>query len=456
MSDTKRSFLRSSERDMTSGSIAAHLLLFSLPLLIGNVFQQLYNTVDSIIVGNYVGKEALAAIGGSTPIVNTFIMFFSGLCSGAGVVISNYYGAKNEEKLRRSVQTTFVLMLGLSAVLTVLGVALTGPMLKLMKTPPDVFDQAATYLRIYFGGLSGLLLYNTGAGILRAVGDSRRPLYILIFCTVTNTVLDYVFVKPLGWGIAGAAYATILSQFASAVLVILLLLRSKASYRLDLHDLRMSTGVLRSITTIGMPTALQSAITAFANVFVLSYINAFGSSHMAGWAAYIKIDSFAIQPGMSLSIAITTFVGQNLGASREDRVRLMPRYGLIMAGILLSLTITPIILYAPQLVALFNQDEEVIRLGTYFIRTISPLYAAFGINQVYRGILVGRGDTLVSMGIMLFSFVLFRQVYLLAVSHLGFGLRAISYGYPAGWIMCAALFLVYYYARGRHVNRMKT
>lgn len=445
MREKRTSLLRGTDRDMTVGNIAAHLLLFSVPLLVGNIFQQLYNTVDSIIVGNYIGKEALAAIGGSMPIISTFINFFFGLCSGAGVVISNYYGAGDGKNLRRSVQTTYTVMLVLSILLTVSGVMLTPLMLRLMKTPDDVFAQAETYLKIYFWGVSGLLMYNTGAGILRAVGDSSRPLYILVFCTAMNIVLDYLFVRPLGWGIAGAAFATVLSQFVSAILVFSVLGKTDRAYRVEVLRPSVSSGILHAIIAIGMPTAFQMGITSFSNVFVLSYINAFGSDHMAGWAAYIKIDSFAIQPVMSLSIALTTFVGQNIGAAREDRVRVTARYGLAIAALLLTVTITPLILFAPQLVALFNRDREVILCGTYFIRTISPCYAAFGINQVYRGILSGRGETVACMWITLFSFVLFRQVYLYAVSRAGLGLQAVSYGYPVGWAVCAVLCLLYYY-----------
>lgn len=443
------------DRDMTEGSIAKHLLLFALPLLAGNIFQQLYNTADSVIVGNFVGRDALAAIGGSAPITGMFVNFFSGLASGAGIVISNHYGARDGAKLRDAVQTTYTLMLCLSAVITLLGVYLTPLMLRLMKTPADVFPQAETYLKIYFWGVSGLLMYNAGAGILRAVGDSRRPLHILTFCTLLNIVLDYIFVKPLAMGVAGAAIATIISQFVSAFMVLGILSATEGEYRVQPLKMQICTAELSKIAKIGLPTAIQMAITSFSNVFVLSYINAFGSEYMAGWSAYIKIDSFAIQPVLSLSIAITTFVGQNLGAGKTERVNRAPLCGLAMAAAILTATITPVMVFAPQLVALFGDDAELIRCGTYFIRTVSPCYAAFGINQVYGGMLSGRGDTKVSMGIMLFSFVLVRQVYLYAVSAAGLGLAAVSYGYPVGWAACAMLFLAYYYTKGKNVNRLK-
>lgn len=434
---------------MTSGSIPRHLLLFALPLFVGNVFQQLYNTVDSVIVGNYVGKEALAAIGCTAPIINTFISFFSGLSSGAGVIISNYYGAKDKKNLQNSVHTTLALTFILCLLITALGVLFTPALLRMMKTPEDVFREGVVYLRIYFYGVSGLLLYNTGAGILRAVGDSSRPLYVLIFCALTNTVLDIFFVKTLRWGVAGAAWATIIAQALSALIVLSILVSSKADYRIRLKALKLSRGVLGAIASIGMPSAIQMAITAFSNVFVQSYVNRFGSSYMAGWAAYEKIDSFAMQPMNSLSLAITTFVGQNFGAGKVERVRSGPKYGLMIGFSITLILIPPLMIFAPQLVALFNREAEVIRFGTYFIRTISVFYGALCVNQVFSGMLRGGGDSIPSMVIMLFSFVLFRQIYLFTVYRLGIGIRAITLGYPVGWMMCSTLLLIYYYTRGR-------
>lgn len=440
---------RRGDKDMTQGSIARLLVSFAVPLLIGNVFQQLYNTVDSIIVGNYVSKQALAAVGCTGPVINALIGLFAGLSSGAGVVISQFYGAKDEEKLHRAVQTTITLTLVMCALLTALGVLATPAMLRMMDTPEDVFPAAAEYLRIYFWGVSGLLLYNIGAGILRAVGDSTRPLYFLIFSALMNTVLDIVCVKYLSMGIAGAAIATILSQFMSAALVMLLLSRSGAAYRVDYRKLGMDGAMLKKICAIGIPSALQLAVTAFSNIFVQSYINRFESSCMAGWAAYNKIDAFAMLPMMSLSLAITTFVGQNLGAGEYKRARSAPRYGLIMGFTMMAVILTPLMIFAPRLTALFNQEAEVISFGSMFIRMISPFYLAFAINQVYLGALRGAGDTKTAMLITLGSFVVFRQIYLFSAYRLGGGIRAIAMGYPAGWLLCSALLLIYYYGSKR-------
>ena len=438
------SILRRRDTDMTEGSIARLLINFALPLLIGNIFQQLYNTVDSIVVGNYVSKQALAAVGCTGPIINALIGVFVGLSGGAGVVISQYYGAKDREKLHAAVQTTVSLTLLMCVLLTALGVLFTPFMLRLMDTPDDVFMEAAEYLRIYFWGVSGLLLYNIGSGILRAVGDSTHPLYFLIFSALTNTVLDVLFVKFFRMGIAGAAVATIVAQGLSALLVIGMLIRSGADYRIDPRHPQLKGSLLKKICAIGIPSAIQMGITAFSNIFVQSYINHFESSCMAGWAAYNKIDAFALLPLMSLSMSITTFMGQNLGAGKLDRAKKGPVICLKISFGIVILILIPLMLFAPQLVSLFNREEEVLRFGTLFIRMISPFYLLCTINQVLAGALRGAGDTKSSMFIMLGSFVVFRQIYLFIVYRLGGGIIPIALGYPAGWIMCSTILLIYY------------
>ena len=438
------SMLRHRDTDMTEGNIARLLINFALPLLIGNIFQQLYNTVDSIVVGNYVSKQALAAVGCTGPIINALIGIFVGLSGGAGVVISQYYGAKDREKLHSAVQTTVALTLIMCAVLTVLGVLFTPYMLLLMDTPADVFAEAAEYLRIYFWGISGLLLYNIGSGILRAVGDSTHPLYFLIFSALTNTVLDVLFVKYFRMGIAGAAVATIVAQGLSALLVLGMLIRSNADYRIDPLHMQLKGCLLKKICAIGIPSAIQMGITAFSNIFVQSYINHFESSCMAGWAAYNKIDAFALLPLMSLSMSITTFMGQNLGAGKLDRAKKGPLICLGISFAIVILILLPLMIFAPQLVSLFNREEEVLRFGTLFIRMISPFYLLCTINQVLAGALRGAGDTKSSMFIMLGSFVVFRQIYLFIVYRLGGGIVPIALGYPAGWIMCSTILLIYY------------
>ena len=439
------SFAKKKDTDMTVGSIPKLLITFALPLMVGNVFQQLYNTVDSIIVGNFVSKQALAAVGCTGPIINTLIGIFVGLSGGAGVVISQYYGAKDRERLHRAVQTTIALTGVMCVLLTALGVWMTPFMLRLMDTPPDVLGAASEYLRIYFWGISGMLVYNIGAGILRAVGDSTHPLYFLIFSATTNTVLDFLFVKVFSWGIAGAAIATVAAQLLSALLVMRMLMASDADYRIDLQAIGFDLPILKRICQIGIPTSLQMGVTAVSNVFVQSYINRFESSCMAGWAAYNKLDAFAMLPLMGFSIAVTTFVGQNFGAGKLDRAHKGPLYGLAIGTVIMVVILTPMMLFAPTLVRLFNQEAEVIAFGTLFLRMITPFYLLCTVNQIYSGALRGVGDTRATMFIMLFSFVLFRQIYLYTAWHLGGGIRAIALGYPMGWIMCSLVILVYYY-----------
>ena len=307
--------------DMTQGNITRHIITFALPLLAGNVFQQMYNMVDTWVVGNYVSNEAFSAVGSVGPIVNMLIGFFMGLSSGAGVVISQYYGARREDKVRDTVHTAVTMTLILGALFTLLGLTITPLMLKLMKTPENVLPQSTAYLTIYFSGIIGLLLYNIGAGILRAVGDSQRPFYYLVVCAVMNTVLDLVFVLVFQMGVQGVALATVLSQCTSAVLVMMALLRSDNCIRLELQKLKLHWDMLKKIISVGIPAALQMAVTSFSNVFVQSYINHFGDNCMSGWTTYAKVDQLIFLPMQSIALASTTFVGQNLGCNQVERAK---------------------------------------------------------------------------------------------------------------------------------------
>ena len=436
--------LRRADMDMTSGSIMRHLILFSVPLLIGNVFQQLYNTVDSVVVGNYVGKHALAAVGSVAPIINMLIGFFTGFATGAGVLISRYYGAHENENVHKAVQTTIALTIVLSVALSVLGVVMTPVMLRAMKTPDDVIVQAEEYLQIYFAGLSGLLLYNSGSGILRAVGDTKRPLYFLIVSAVINTVLDIVFVAVFKMGIAGVAIATVIAQLVSAILTVAVLMRTTGAYRLVWKEVRMEPDMLKRIYALGLPSALQMAVTSFSNVFVQSYINRFGADCMAGWTSYNKIDAFALLPITSIAMAVTTFVGQNLGAGDPVRAKKGTRTALLLSEITTAVILVPLMIFAPQLIRLFNQEPSVGTFGTLFIRLISPFYLLITVNQVISGSLRGAGDSRNCMYIMLGSFVVFRQIYLMVVFKIWGTLIPVVMGYPAGWVLCSVIFFFYY------------
>ena len=442
---------RQTDHSMTQGNIFRQLLLYSLPLLAGNFFQQCYNTVDSIVLGNFVGRAALAAVGTTMPIINTLIGLFLGLSTGIGVVISQFYGAGEEKKVGQAVQTSLVLVLILCGLFTAVGIGMVPFMLRLMATPADVFAPAQLYLRLYFAGVSGLMLYNLGAGILRAVGDSRRPLYFLIFSAVVNTGLDLLFVAGFRWGIAGAALATVVAQGLSALLVLVVLTRSDACYRIQWRGLRVQKGILRNIFVVGIPSGLQLAITSFSNVFVQSYVNRFASSCMAGWAAYQKIDAFVLLPMTTLSVAATTFVGQNVGAGNWDRAKRGVRCAMGMATVVTVIILIPLMIFSRPLCALFNQEAEVLFYGSYFIRLISPFYLVANFNQIYTGALRGAGDAKVPMVIMLGSFVVFRQIYLFVTYRLAGTLLPVALGYPVGWVLCSIL-LFFYYRSGKWMS----
>jgi MATE efflux family protein len=438
---------------MTEGNIWMHLILFALPLLIGNLFQQLYNTVDSIVVGNFVSKTALAAVGSTDNIINTIIGFFSGLATGAGVVISHSFGSGDKKALHRAVHTTITLTFVLSIFFTIAGLLLAPLFLKLMATPEDVLPEASAYLRIYFAGVSGLMIYNMGSGILRAVGDSRRPLYILIVCAVTNIVLDLAFVVYLGAGVEGVAYATIISQWISAILVLVILTKEQSDYRLVWKDLRIDKRTTLSILRIGFPAGLQMAITAFSNVFVQSYINQFGSSCMAGWTTYGKLDKFCLLPIQSLGLSITTFVGQNLGAKKMERARKGTAYAVILSIGAALILMMPVMATAPMLATLFTNDPEVIAYGVRFIRLMMPFYVAISFNQILGNALRGAGNSVVPMILMMSSFIVFRQIYLFAISHIYNTITSVALGYPFGWILCSVLLLIYYMKVGLTVKK---
>lgn len=440
-------------RNMTEGNIWMHLILFALPLLIGNLFQQLYNTVDSIVVGNFVSKTALAAVGSTDNIINTIIGFFSGLATGAGVVISHSFGSGDKKALHRAVHTTITLTFVLSIFFTIAGLLLAPLFLKLMATPEDVLPEASAYLRIYFAGVSGLMIYNMGSGILRAVGDSRRPLYILILCAVTNIVLDLAFVVYLGAGVEGVAYATIISQWISAILVLVILTKEQSDYRLVWKELRIDKRTTLSILRIGLPAGLQMAITSFSNVFVQSYINQFGSSCMAGWTTYGKLDKFCLLPIQSLGLSITTFVGQNLGAKKMERARKGTAYAVILSIGAALVLMMPVMAAAPMLAILFTKDPEVIAYGVRFIRLMMPFYVAISFNQILGNALRGAGNSVVPMILMMSSFIVFRQIYLFAISHIYNTITSVALGYPFGWILCSVLLLIYYGKMGLTVKK---
>ena len=431
--------------DMTQGNIVRHLIIFALPLLAGNVFQQMYNMVDTWVVGRYVSNEAYAAVGTNGPIINLLIGFFMGLSSGAGVVISQYYGAKRYEDVSRTVHTAITMTLILAVLFTGLGLFLTPYLLSFMNTPANVLPESTTYLRIIFSGIGGLMIYNIGSGILRAVGDSQRPFYFLVVCAVMNTVLDLLFVLIFRMGVAGVALATITSQAFSAVLVIITLLRTDECIKVRLKSLGIHFDMLKKIFRVGIPAAIQMAITSFSNIFVQSYINFFGDNCMSGWTTYAKVDQLLFLPMQSIALASTTFVGQNLGSNQVERAKKGVTRALLLAVTSTLILMVPVLIFAPQIVAFFNSKPEVVEYGSMLLRWMTPFYVLCCFNQIYSGALRGAGNSKAPMIIMLSSFVVFRQIYLFIMSRICNEILPIAMSYPAGWLLCSTLTLIYYH-----------
>ncbi len=441
---------RSATRDMTSGSIIKQIVLFSLPLMLGNVFQMLYNTVDSVVVGNYVGKEALAAVGSTTMIVNMLVFFFNGFSVGAGVLIAQRFGARDMERLHTAIETTMAMTFVLCGAFTLIGVFSVRPMLRFMNTPEDVFEGAVSYLTIYFFGISGLLVYNIGSGILRAVGDTTRPLMFLILTSLLNIALDLLFVLGFHMGIEGVAYATILSQLVSAVLTLRLLTATKDIYRLTWRDLRIDGPVLRRIFAVGLPAGIQSVITGFSNIFVQSYINFFGSSCMAGWSCYNKLDGFIMLPMQSTAMAATTFVSQNIGANQPERAHRGTRDTILLSVGITGAIAVALVIFAAPAIRLFTKDSSVIEYGVLFMRANTLFLMANAVNHTLAGALRGRGDSRGPMLIMLGCFVAVRQVYLFVVTRfIANTPLLVGLGYPVGWMTCCVIEVSYYFVKWR-------
>ena len=433
--------------DMTESVIWKSIITFAIPLLIGNLFQQLYNTVDSIVVGNFVGKEALAAVGSTTTIINMLVGFFMGLSTGASVIISQYFGAKDHKKLHDAVHTSIAMTFLLGIIMTFVGIILSPTLLKFMNTPDDVIPLSSLYLKIYFAGIIGLMLYNMGSSILRAIGDSKKPLYFLIFSSIVNTILDLVFVVLFGMGVDGVAWATLIAQASSAVLVLYTLYKSKESYCLILKDLKLDVEMFKKMINIGLPAGFQQSITAFSNIFVQGYINVFGSSVMAGWSSYLKVDSFVLLPMQSIALASTTFVGQNIGAKQLDRAKQGTKTSLMISvstTIVLSILLN---ILGKYVLYIFTTDQEVIQNGMMMMRIFSPFYFVMCFTQIYAGALRGAGDSKAPMIIMLSSFVVFRQLSLFIGTKFFSSVEYVIFTYPMGWVLAASLMTYYYHQK---------
>lgn len=431
--------------DMTSGSIWKCMVSFAIPVFIGHLFQQLYNTADSIIVGNFVGKEALAAVSSSGNLIFMMTGFFMGLCMGAGVIISRYLGARDFEKMQKTIHTAVAFALCCGATLSVLGLWLAPKLLVLMKTPENVLPLSITYFRIFFFGSFFSLTYNVCAGILQAVGDSKSPLKFLIIASITNIILDLVFVGVFHWGVAGAAAATVISQMLSAVMGFRKLVKSEGYYKLQLNKIRFDLSRLKEILHQGIPSGINNSIISIANVVVQSNINAFGDTAMAGCGSYSKIEGFIFIPIMSFAMAITTFIGQNLGAGNHERALKGSRFGILAAVV--SAEILGVILWltCPWVIPLFNDDPAVVAIGVNQMRTESLFFFTLAFAHAVSAVMRGAGRAKMPMYTMLLCWCIIRVTYITVAVKFFPVIETVYWAYPLTWFLSCIIFAFYYF-----------
>jgi putative MATE family efflux protein len=430
--------------DMTTGSIWKRMVSFAVPVFLGNLCQQLYNTVDSVIVGKFVGKQALAAVASSGNLIFMMTGFFMGLFIGAGIVIAQYFGARNYEKVRSAVHTDIAFALCCGVLLTLLGVFFTPTILTWMRTPADVLSTSILYFRLYFLGSLATILYNAGMGILQAVGDSRSPLYYLVISSVVNVALDLLFVGAMDMGVAGAAVATVISQVVSAVLCIIKLTRSDGPYRLEIKRIGFDLPLLKKITSQGVPSGVQNSIIAIANVVVQSNINTFGSDAMAGCGSYSKVEGFVFLPITAFAMALTTFIGQNLGAGQFDRAKQGARIGILCSMAMAELIGVALFFLAPYAMRLFNDDPAVVAIGVRQSHIESLFFCFLAFAHGVSAVLRGAGRAQVPMYTMLGCWCILRVSYITLALKVWPDIATIFWAYPITWSVSCVVFLLYY------------
>lgn len=429
---------------MTQGNPYSQIIAFALPIFLSQVFQQLYNTADTLIVGRFLGTNALAAVSSSGTLIFLLVSFFNGTSMGAGVVVSKYFGAKDNDKISRAIHTNIVFSLMCGVVLTLVGVFLTPTFLVWMKTDPDVLPEAIEYFRYFFLGSLAMIMYNACRGIMSALGDSKRPLYYLIFSSLLNVALDVLFVAGFGWGVWSAAVATVLSQAASVVLCLRHLLMKDQIYSVQLKKLRIDKAMLLEILRYGLPAGVQNSVIAFANTIVQTQINSFGKYATAAYGTHGKIEGFAFLPIVSFNMAISTFISQNLGAGLYDRVKQGARFGTVAAVLMAELVGVLCYIFAPQLIGLFDSNAEVIRLGTMQARTVSLFFFLLAYSHSIAAVCRGAGKAFVPMFIMLGVWCVLRICYIAYVSHTFGELSYIYWAYPITWAISSVMYLIYY------------
>lgn len=429
---------------MTEGSIRRKIIIFALNVFLGNLFQQLYNTADSIIVGNFIGSNALAAVSSAGNLVFLVIGLFVGLSIGAGVVIANFVGARDQKHVSLAVHSTIALGIISSVVLTLFGVLAAPPILKLMNTPDSVLPDSITYFRIYFAGSFGFVMYNTFVGILRATGDSKHPLYYLIISSIINVVLDLVLIVGFGMGVGAAAFATAISQVISALLAFYRLTHVDADYRVDIRKIRLDKEMTRKIIQYGLPSGLQNSVMSLSNVVIQSYINTFGEYAMAGIGAYSKVEGFIFLPITSFAMAITTFVGQNVGAGQIERTRKGIRFGLLSTIVSCLALSTLIMVFAPQLIAMFDSHPEVIEYGTGRAHVVGMFFFLCGVTHFFAAVLRGVGKPMSTLIVFLVCWCVIRIIVIMFFSQLFPTIYLTHWVYPITWTLSTLSFAIIY------------
>lgn len=428
---------------MTEGNIWKLLIIFSIPLILGNLLQQMYNTADSIIVGNFVGSHGLAAVGSGTALINLIIAFSQGAAVGAGVIVSQNLGARDKQKTKLAVHTAMCIAIILGVILSAIGVIFSRDLLVWMKTPKSVLKDSVLYLQIYCGGLIFNVIYNMATGILNAAGNSKRPLIYLAIASVTNIILDLVFIKALKWGVKGAAIATDISQALSCVLAVGYLLRVNSDYKLIVKELKIHGNTAKQIIRVGLPTAIQNMVISFSNVLVQSSVNSYGATAMAGYAAYLKIDGFNILPVLSISMAVTTFTGQNVGAKKPDRIKKGMWNALIMGVVYTVIIGVVILLTSHTVLGLFTKDNEVITYGQLAMKYFCPFYFLLGILNILAGTVRGAGKGVPPMLILLFSMCIFRILWIKIALPFYSTIDGVFILYPISWFVGMVLMIIY-------------
>lgn len=437
--------MQESKDDLLRGPIWKGLVLFALPILLGQVFQQLYNTADAWIVGRFLSNEAYSAVTSTSSLVFLLVGFFSGIAVGAGVVIARYYGANDVQKLRCAIHTTVVFGVLSGLFLTAAGIALTPWLLEKMGTPVENMPYSVEYFRYYFAGGLAICMYNLCMGILRAVGDSKHPLYYLIASSLVNIALDFLFIGGFKWGVWSAALATTISQFVSMVLCLYRLFRYPTVYQLKLRELKPDWRMMKEIIRYGLPSGLQNSIIGFANVIVQTNINAFGTVTVAGCGTYSKLEGFAFLPITCFAMALTTFVGQNLGAKQYDRTKRGTRFGILCSVIMAELIGVILIVFAEPLVRSFNADNpEAVTIGVQQARIEALFYCFLAFSHCIAAILRGAGKPLVPMLVMLGSWCLLRVTYITVMVSIVKERWVIFSAYPLTWTVSSIIFLIYY------------